>query len=131
MFGLALAAVFTGAMWIPYVLARIGTCGLWAALDNPTARGDEALPAWAQRARRAHANAVENLCVLAAVVTAAAWANPGAEWVGTATGLYVAARLVHFVSYTLGIPVVRTLAFAAGFLVQLAIGLAALAPVRP
>jgi len=32
---------------------------------------------------------------------------------------YFFARLVHFVVYTLGIPVARTLAFTAGWLAQL------------
>ena len=39
---------------------------------------------------------------------------------------YLVARLVHYVVYTAGIPVVRTLAFAAGFVAMLMFAVALL-----
>ncbi len=44
----------------------------------------------------------------------------------TAVMVYFFARLVHYLVYTFGIPVVRTLAFAAGLLCQLSVLLAIL-----
>ncbi len=38
--------------------------------------------------------------------------------------LYFFARLLHFAVYTVGVPVVRTLAFVAGFIAQVTIALA-------
>lgn len=112
---LGLTAGFTAVMWVPYVLARMGTIGVWGALDNPTPAGDDALPDWAKRAKRAHLNAVENLVVCAALVVAA----PSSGWTSALVAVYLGARVVHFLAYTAGIPVVRTLAFAGGFAAQL------------
>ncbi|MGE7472617.1 MAPEG family protein [Bosea sp. NPDC003192] len=111
---LTLTAAATVLMWIPYMLARIMTRGLMAAMANP----DPSLapdPAWAERARRAHANAAENLAVFAPLVLIAALAGISTAATLFAAKLYLAARLVHYVVYAAGIPVVRTLAFAAGF----------------
>lgn len=47
--------------------------------------------------------------------------------VGTAAGVYVFARVVHAVACTLAVPVVRTLALAAGFAAQALIALRFLA----
>ena len=68
---LVLVASATILMWIPYTLARIMTRGLMPALSNP----DPSLPpdpAWVERARRAHGNAIENLAVFAPLVLIAA-----------------------------------------------------------
>jgi uncharacterized MAPEG superfamily protein len=111
---LTLTAAATVLMWIPYMLARIMTRGLMAAMANP----DPSLapdPAWAERARRAHANAAENLAVFAPLVLIAALAGISTAATLFAAKLYLGARLVHYVVYAAGIPVVRTLAFAAGF----------------
>ncbi|HEV2508216.1 MAPEG family protein [Bosea sp. (in: a-proteobacteria)] len=111
---LTLAAAATVLMWIPYMLARIVTRGLMAAMANP----DPSFapdPAWAERARRAHANAVENLAVFAPLVLIAALAGISTAATVFAAKLYLAARLIHYVVYTAGIPIIRTLAFAAGF----------------
>ena len=56
---LAWVTLFTAAMWVPYILAHISNVGLVPAL---TYRADDTpLPAWAERAKRAHSNAIENL----------------------------------------------------------------------
>jgi uncharacterized MAPEG superfamily protein len=110
-------------MWVPYVLARIVKRGLLGAMANPSPT-DAALPAWAERAKNAHLNAVENLAVFAPVVLIAAAIGFSTHATAVAAWTYVAARLVHFVVYTAGIPIVRTLAFAVGFGATLAIVLA-------
>ena len=72
------------------------------------------LPAWAQRARQAHANAIENLAVFAPLVLVAHAVGAGSPATVFAAQLYLGARLVHYVVYAAGIPGVRTLAFLCG-----------------
>ena len=59
----------TGALWIPYVLNRVVVRGICGTVGYPQA--PKALAPWAERLRAAHANAVENLVVFAALVLAA------------------------------------------------------------
>ncbi len=122
---LTLTVVATVLMWAPYILARILTHGLGGAMANPdpVARPD---PAWADRARRAHANAVENLVVFAPLVLTAAVVGVSTPVTVLAAQVYLGARLVHYGVYTLGIPVVRTLAFGVGVAATLAIAVALL-----
>jgi uncharacterized MAPEG superfamily protein len=110
---LTLVALATALMWIPYVMARILTGGLMAAMANPdpVLRPD---PAWAQRARMAHANAIENLAVFAPLVLIAYAIGASTPGTVLAAKLYLAARLVHYIVYAAGIPVIRTLAFLVG-----------------
>lgn len=111
---LTLVAAFTGLLWVPYVLERIGSWGLLPAVgypDNPPAQA-----AWAQRMIKAHKNAVENLVVFAALVLAAQAAGVSNAATAMAAMVYFWARVVHAAAYTLAIPWVRTLAFTAGFL---------------
>ncbi len=111
---LATAAVATALMWVPYVLARIATNGPLRAMRDPASflPGD---PSWAKRAKRAHANAVENLIVFAPLVLIAAALGVSTAATVVAAKIYLLARLVHYVVYMAGVPVVRTLAFLTGF----------------
>ncbi|WP_243042084.1 MAPEG family protein [Dyella sedimenti] len=125
LYDLALVAMATALMWIPYVLAMIWRAGLWKTMGNR----DHALPGlplWAQRARRAHANAVENLAVFAPLLLVAASTGLASPLVRTAASTYLVARLVHYVVYAAGVPVVRTLAFFAGWGATLAVAMALL-----
>ncbi|MGF6775153.1 MAPEG family protein [Paraburkholderia sp. GAS334] len=125
---LALIATATVLMWIPYMFARILTRGPAQTLANPDPafRPD---PAWAERARRAHANAVENLAVFAPLVVIAALTGVSTPATIVACNVYLGARLVHYVVYAAGIPVVRTLAFVVGAGATLVIAAAVLSHV--
>ena len=112
---LALAAIATLLMWIPYMLARIVTRGPFRTLGDPADPNAPADPAWATRARRAHANAVENLAVFAPLVVILALTGASTPATVMASKTYLGARLLHYIVYAAGIPVIRTLAFAAGF----------------
>lgn len=117
LFWLTLTVALTALFWIPYILDRIATRGLWATLDN--ARPD--MPpgsAWAERMKAAHYNAVENLVVFAALVLILNDLGISTGMTVAACILYFWARLAHVIVYTLGIPVARTLAFFAGFIAQ-------------
>lgn len=98
----------------PYVLQRIVGIGLFRTLGNPGAGDYTEMPPWAQRAKSAHANAVENLVAFAPALVAAHLHAPQAPVLATAAEVYFLARLVHYVVYTAGVPVVRTLAYFVG-----------------
>jgi uncharacterized MAPEG superfamily protein len=106
---LALVCSATALMWVPYTLARIMTRGVMPALSNPDP-SYPADPAWAERARRAHGNAIENLAVFAPLVLVAALIGVSTPATVFAAKLYLAARLVHFAVFAAGIPDVPTLA---------------------
>ena len=124
-FWLAITAMMTGLMFVPYVLDRFVVRGIPGTLANPSP-SDRPHHAWAERALRAHQNAVENLVVFAALVAAAEFAGVGSTLTATGCALYFWARLVHYVVYTLGIPVLRTLAFVAGVVGEVLIAIALL-----
>ena len=123
---LALTATATLLMWVPYMLARILTRGLVRSLGNPADPDLTPDPMWAERARRAHANAVENLIVFAPLVIILALLGASTPATVLASKTYLGARLVHYVVYAAGIPVVRTLAFAVGFAATMTIAAAVL-----
>ena len=121
---LAASAAFTGLMWMPYLVDRIVRIGARRTLGNPAIGDVQALSPWAQRALRAHQNAVENLVVFAALVAGAILAGRGeAPLVVAAARIYFFARVVHFVVYVAGVPLVRTVAFTVGFFAQATIAL--------
>ena len=111
---LALVSAATLLMWVPYMLARIVTRGLMPTLGDPADPNYAPDPAWAMRARRAHANAAENLAVFAPLVIILALTGISTPATVMAAQIYLWARLVHYVVYAAGIPAVRTLAFGAG-----------------
>ena len=123
LFWLALTAAMTGLFWVPYILDRFFVRGIWATLDNPR---PDAPPqsSWAERQKLAHTNAVENLVVFATLVLTAHALGISNDLTAGACAVYFWARLAHFVVYTAGIPVVRTLSFAAGFAAQAVLALA-------
>lgn len=122
---LALTVIATLLMWIPYMLARITTRGLMATLNNPQPSYPPD-PPWAERARSAHANAIENLVVFAPLVLICAMVGASSPPTVFSAKLYLGARLVHYVVYAAGIPVVRTIAFVAGFAATLTFAVALL-----
>ena len=113
---LALVTAFTGLMWIPYVLDRIAVSGLMEAVGYPA--NPKPQSPWAQRLKKAHANAVENLVVFAALVLTAQALGIASVVIGSAAVVYFWARVVHAAAFAFAIPWVRTLAFTVGFLAQ-------------
>jgi uncharacterized MAPEG superfamily protein len=123
LFWLAAVTTLTAVLWVPYVLNRILENGLWAPLRRaPAEIPQRAL--WAIRMAAAHQNAVENLVIFAAFVLVAVVAHRTNAMTAQAAMVYFIARVVHFIVYTAGIPVLRTLAFAAGWIACLTIALA-------
>ena len=123
LFWLTLTAAMTGLIWLPYILDRILVRGLIGAMANPSPN-DAPQSAWAQRMMAAHVNAVENLVVLAPLVGVAHELNIHSGATVFACALYFWSRLAHVAVYTAGIPVLRTLSFAGGFVGQAILALA-------
>jgi len=115
----------TALMWIPYILDRLVVWGLMDTVgypDNPKPQSP-----WARRMKAAHANAIENLVIFAALVLAAQAAGISNSATVTACMVYFWARVIHFLAYTFRLPWVRTIAFTVGFLAQMTLALRILA----
>ena len=123
LFWLTLTVILTGLLWVPYILDRIMVRGLMGAMANPSAT-DMPQSSWAQRLQKAHYNAVENLVIFATLVLTLNVLHHSTMSTVIACAVYFWARLAHAVIYMLGIPVLRTLSFAVGFLAQVALVLA-------
>ena len=89
-----------------------------------TASTDKPQSGWAQRLQKAHVNAVENLVIFATLVLTLNVLHHSTASTVLACAVYFWARLAHAVIYWAGIPVLRTLSFAVGFLAQVALVLA-------
>ena len=107
---LAMISTFTALMWIPYILNVIGRNKLSDAVGYPEAA--LSMAPWAERLKKAHYNAVENLVIFAVLVLVANAIEVSNAATTSAAAAYFWARLVHAGAYTAGIPWVRTLAFA-------------------
>lgn len=116
---LALVTAFTAVLWIPYILNMIAVRGLLDAVGYP--EDPKPIAPWAARLKAAHANAVENLVVFAALVLAAHAAGVSDAVTQTACIVYFWTRLVHAAAYTFKVPWLRTLGFAVGFGAQMAV----------
>lgn len=109
----------TAVMWVPYILNTIAVRGLVDAVGYPN--DPKPLAPWAQKMKAAHYNSVENLVVFATLVLIATAAGISNATTELACQVYFWARVVHVLAYTFAIPWVRTLAFAAGFICQVAL----------
>jgi uncharacterized MAPEG superfamily protein len=119
LYWLTLTVFVTSLFWVPYILDRMVVRGVWGTLSAAIPETGTPQSGWAQRAIRAHYNAVENLAIFAPAVLVAhllGISNPATRF---AAVLYFGARLVHFVVYTAEIAVLRTLAFTVGWIAQM------------
>jgi uncharacterized MAPEG superfamily protein len=91
--------------------------GVSGAMANPT-RTDRPQAEWANRLMFAHDNAVENLIVFAPLVLILNAADVSTPTTVLACAVYFWSRVVHLIVYTMGLPIVRTVAFLVGFAAQ-------------
>jgi len=122
LFWLTLTTAMTGLFWVPYILDRIMVRGLMGAMANPSPSAPSQ-SRWAERQMCAHANAVENLIVFAPLVLTANALGISTSATATACAVYFWARLAHYLVFTFGIPLLRTLSFAVGFAAQAVLAL--------
>ena len=116
---LTLSAGLCIILWIPYIVSRIMTWGLLDAVGYP--ENPPELPDWAQRSQRAHYNLVENLAPFAALVLVAHVIGAANETTALGALIFFWARIVQGIVQILGIPWVRTLSFAVGWIGMLLI----------
>jgi uncharacterized MAPEG superfamily protein len=111
---LALTAILTAALWIPYVVCQVMSNGFLAPPNyvDPTARP---VPLWGKRADRAYLNAVETFAPFAALVLVAHVAGKADAMTAFWSMCFFWLRLAHAVVYLLAIPYVRTLIFTLSF----------------
>lgn len=121
---LTAVTVFTAILWMPYILNMIAVRGLTDAVGYP--EEPTPLSPWAENMKAAHANAIENLVIFAALVLIADAVNVTTPATVTAATIYFWARVVHALSYTFSVPWVRTLAFVTGFGCQMMFAVALL-----
>ena len=82
---------------------------------------DFEMPTWVNRAKRAHANMVENIgpfAILVLVAHVSGLANANTAFWST---VFFWSRVAHFAVYTIGVPFVRTLIFAVGLSAEIRI----------
>jgi uncharacterized MAPEG superfamily protein len=115
---LAYVTTLTALLWVPYILNRLavgkGVVHEVGYPDEPTR-----LSPWADRLKRAHANAVENLVVFATLVLLANAGGVRTSATALAALIYFWTRVLHAVSYAFGIPWVRTITFSVGWVCQM------------
>lgn len=121
LYWLALTATMTALFWIPYILNRAVRAGVPGAFLTPRMDAPAVEAEWAQRARRAHSNAVENLVVFTALVAASQLAGVSNQVTAFAAALYFWSRLGHYVVLTLGIPYARTIIWTVSFIAEMMI----------
>lgn len=110
----ALAAALTGCLWVPIIANRLREMGVWKALSNPE---PDVRPRaqWAHRLAHAHRNAIENLVVFAPLAIGVHVLGLGTSITAWAAAVFFWSRLAHALVYTLGVPLLRTIAFVLGF----------------
>ncbi len=111
---LALTALLTAALWIPYIVAQVVTNGFLSGENyvDPTPRP---VPLWGQRANRAQLNAVESFAPFAALVLIAHIAGKETAMTAFWAMAFFWLRLAHAAVYLLGVPFIRTPVFTLGF----------------
>ena len=123
LFWLTLTVILTAVLWVPYVLNRLQVRGLTGAMANPS-RKDKPQAEWANRMMFAHDNAIENLIIFAPLVLILNAIDYSSKWTVLACAVYFWSRLAHLIVYTIGVPILRTLAFTVGFIAQAMLALA-------
>lgn len=114
LFWLGITIIFTGLLWVPYISELLSHYGPAQALRDPDGilvHGSR----WAERGKRAHYNAVENLVIFAPLVILIHILQLESATTAMAAKAYFLFRVGHFATYTSGIPYIRTILFLAGF----------------
>ena len=117
---LALTAILTASLWIPYIACQVMTNGNLTPQNyiDPTPRP---VPLWGMRANRAYVNAVESFAPFAALVIVAHLAGKANATTAFLATSFFWLRLAHAVVYLLGIPYLRTVIYTLGFVAVIGI----------
>lgn len=115
---LALTALLTASLWIPYVIAQVRTNGPLQPKNyvDPTQRP---LPAWGKRADRAYLNAIETFAPFAALVILIQLTGKANSTTALLTASFFWLRVAHAIVFWAAIPYIRTIVFTLGYAVIL------------
>ncbi|HZE55198.1 MAG TPA: MAPEG family protein [Bradyrhizobium sp.] len=117
---LALTAILTASLWIPYITCQVMTNGNLTPQNylDPTPRP---VPLWGMRANRAYVNAVESFAPFLALVIVAHLAGKANATTAFLATSFFWLRLAHAVVYLLGIPYLRTVIYTLGYIAVIGI----------
>lgn len=107
---LVYTAILCVALAFPYTLALIAKLGPRRAVSYPQP-GDDNLPGWARRAKRAHLNLVENLAPFAVAVLAVQVLGKADAVSALGATIFFWARLVQAGGHILAVPGLRSAAW--------------------
>ena len=111
---LALTAMLTAALWIPYVVSQVATNGFLTP-PNYVDPAPRPVPLWGERAHRAYLNSVEVFAPFAALVIIAHIAGKADAMTVFWATCFFWLRAIHALVYLFAIPYIRTLAFVLNF----------------
>jgi len=111
---LALTAMLTASLWIPYIVSQVVTNGFLTPQNyvDPTPRP---VPFWGKRADRTYLNAVETFAPFAALVILVQLTGKADWWTGFWAMSFFWLRVAHAVVFLAAIPYVRTVVFVLGY----------------
>ncbi|HHJ35800.1 MAG TPA: MAPEG family protein [Gammaproteobacteria bacterium] len=122
LYWLTLTVLMTGLMWMPYIINRMLEQGIGFAMWDPQGETKTEVT-WAERMMRAHANAVENLAIFAPLVLTLHVTGLNNDATALACMAYFFARLVHYIVFSFGIPLMRVLVFMISVVAQVTLAL--------
>jgi uncharacterized MAPEG superfamily protein len=113
---LALTAMLTASLWIPYVVSQVMTNGFLTPPNyvDPTPRK---VPLWGQRADRVYMNAVETFAPFAVLVILIQLTGKANATTAFLAMSFFWLRVAHAVVYWAAIPYIRTVIFTLGYAV--------------
>ncbi len=111
---LALTAMLTASLWIPYIVAQVMTNGFLRAENyvDPTPRP---VPLWGKRADRAYLNAVETFAPFAVLVILIQLTGKNNSMTAFWAMSFFWLRVAHAIVYWAAIPYIRTVIFVLGY----------------
>jgi uncharacterized MAPEG superfamily protein len=111
---LALTAMLTASLWIPYIVAQVVTNGFLSPQNyiDPTPRP---VPLWGKRAERAYMNAVETFAPFAALVVLIQLTGKADSMTAFWAMGYFWLRVAHAIVFWAAIPYIRTIAFVLAY----------------
>jgi uncharacterized MAPEG superfamily protein len=113
---LALTAMLTASLWIPYVVAQVMTNGPLTP-PNYVDPAQRPLPPWGKRADRVYINAIETLAPFAVLVILIQMTGKANGTTALLAASFFWLRLAHAVVYWAAIPYIRTIVFTLGYAV--------------
>jgi uncharacterized MAPEG superfamily protein len=112
---LALTAMLTASLWIPYIVAQVTTNGLLQP-ENYVDPAPRKVPLWGNRADRVYLNAVETFAPFAALVILIQLTGKADAMTAFWAAAFFWLRVAHAIVYLAAIPYIRTVVFVLGYI---------------